>query len=45
MGMNARTVVTDEMAPKSRVEPVPLVGVFGVPPTPVVKMSTSCWIR
>ena len=45
IGMKATTVHTDEIAPNNRIEPVPMVGVLGEAPTPVVKTSTSCWIR
>ena len=45
MGMNASTVATDEIAPNSNIEPVPVVGELVVAPTPVVKMSMSCWMR
>jgi hypothetical protein len=39
------TDTTAFTAPNSRVFPVPLDGMFGVPPAPVVKMSMSCWMR
>ena len=39
------TDTTAWTAPNSNVEFVPLDGMLGVAPTPVVKMSTSCWMR
>ena len=45
IGMKATTVETEEMAPNNSIAPVPTVGEFGEPPVPVVKISTSAWMR
>jgi hypothetical protein len=45
IGVNDTTETIEVTAPNTSVWDVPTVGVFVSGPVPVVKMSTSCWMR
>ena len=45
IGVNATTDTIELTAPNSNVWDVPTVGVLVSGPVPVVKTSTSCWMR
>ena len=45
IGTNDTTLATESMAPNTSMLDEPTMGVLGLAPTPVVKTSTSCWMR